>query len=31
MRFVWIDAAVVHAIHEEQLAEHGGSAGLRDT
>ena len=30
MRFVWIDAAVVHAIHEEQLAEHGGSAGLRD-
>ncbi len=30
MRFVWIDAAVVHAIHEEQLAAHGGSAGLRD-
>lgn len=30
MRFVRIDAAVVHAIHEEQLAEHGGSAGLRD-
>jgi len=30
MRFVWIDAAVIHAIHEEQLAEHGGSAGLRD-
>ena len=30
MRFVWIDAAVVHAVHEEQLAEHGGSAGLRD-
>lgn len=30
MRFVWIDAAVVHAIHEEQLAEHGGRAGLRD-
>ena len=30
MRFVWIDAAVVRAIHEEQLAEHGGSAGLRD-
>ena len=30
MRFVWIDAAVVHAIHEEQLTEHGGSAGLRD-
>ena len=30
MRFVWIDEAVVHAVHEEQLAEHGGSAGLRD-
>ena len=30
MRFVWIDAAVVRAIHEEQLAEHGGSGGLRD-
>lgn len=30
MRFVWIDAAAIHAIHEEQLAEHGGSAGLRD-
>jgi death-on-curing protein len=30
MRFVWIDAAVIHAIHEEQLAAHGGSAGLRD-
>ena len=30
MRFVWIDAAVVHAIHEEQLVAHGGSAGLRD-
>ena len=30
MRFVWIDAAAIRAIHEEQLAEHGGSAGLRD-
>lgn len=30
MRFVWIDATVIQAIHEEQLAEHGGSAGLRD-
>lgn len=30
MRLVWVDAAVIHAIHEEQLAEHGGSAGLRD-
>ena len=30
MRFVWIDAAVVSAIHDEQLAQHGGSTGLRD-
>lgn len=30
MRFVWIDAGVIHAVHEEQLAEHGGSAGVRD-
>ena len=29
MRFVWIDATVVFAIHEEQLAAHGGGAGLR--
>ncbi len=28
--FVWIEPGLVHAIHEEQLAEHGGSAGLRD-
>jgi death-on-curing protein len=27
---VWIDEAVVLAIHEEQLAEHGGAPGLRD-
>ena len=27
---VWIDKAVVLAIHEEQLAEHGGPLGLRD-
>jgi death-on-curing protein len=30
MTWVWIDAAVVGAIHEEQLAEHGGATGLRD-
>jgi len=30
VNFVWIDAAVIRAIHEEQLAAHGGSAGLRD-
>ena len=26
----WIDPAVVLAVHEEQLAEHGGAAGVRD-
>ena len=30
MSFVWIDEAVVWAVHEAQLAEHGGSAGVRD-
>lgn len=30
MRFVWIDATVIRAVHEEQIAEHGGSVGLRD-
>ena len=29
-RGVWLDPLVIHAVHEEQLAEHGGSAGLRD-
>jgi death-on-curing protein len=28
--FAWIDEKVVWAIHEAQLAEHGGSAGVRD-
>jgi death-on-curing protein len=27
---VWIDAALVLAIHDRQLVEHGGAAGLRD-
>ena len=27
---IWIDAAVVLAIHDRQLAEHGGAEGLRD-
>ena len=27
---VWIDLDVVLAIHDEQLAEHGGRAGVRD-
>ena len=29
-KWVWINPAVVLAIHEQQLAEHGGSAGVRD-
>ena len=28
--WVWIDPAVILAVHEEQLAEHGGAAGVRD-
>ncbi len=28
--WVWIDPAVVLAVHEEQLSEHGGAAGVRD-
>ena len=27
---VWVDARVALAVHDEQLAEHGGAAGLRD-
>jgi len=30
MSWVWIEASVVWAVHEAQLAEHGGSAGVRD-
>lgn len=30
MSFVWIEEAVVRAVHEAQLAEHGGLAGVRD-
>ena len=30
MSFVWLQKSVVWAIHEAQLAEHGGSAGVRD-
>lgn len=29
-RWVWIQESVVPAIHDMQLAEHGGPAGLRD-
>lgn len=28
--WVWVDRAVLLAVHDEQLAEHGGAAGLRD-
>ena len=28
--WVWLDPSVIHAVHDEQLGEHGGSAGLRD-
>lgn len=30
MSFAWIETAVVRAIHDVQLAEHGGLAGVRD-
>ena len=30
MNWTWLDAAVLRAVHEEQLAEHGGAAGIRD-
>ena len=29
-QWVWIEPSVVHAVHERQLAEHGGPTGLRD-
>jgi death on curing protein len=29
--WVWLDADVLRAVHEEQLAEHGGAAGTRDS
>ncbi len=28
--WTWLDVAVLRAVHEEQLAEHGGAAGMRD-
>ena len=27
---VWLNPAVLAAVHDEQLAEHGGAAGVRD-
>ncbi len=28
--WVWLEPSVLRAVHEEQLAEHGGAAGVRD-
>lgn len=30
MRWKWLDPEAIAAVHEAQLAEHGGSAGTRD-
>ena len=30
MSWTWVDPAVVLAIHDQQLAEHGGMSGIRD-
>ena len=30
MAIIWIEESVVLAVHEEQLAEHGGAVGIRD-
>ena len=27
---VWIEYVLIHAVHDEQLLEHGGGAGVRD-
>ena len=29
-KWVWIDRSVILAVHDELVAEHGGSAGIRD-
>lgn len=31
MSWIWVDLAVAIAAHEEQLAEHGGAVGVRDS
>ena len=28
--WIWLEPSVVHAVHDEQLGEHGGPGGLRD-
>lgn len=30
MAWIWIDAGVIVAVHDMQIAEHGGGEGLRD-
>jgi death-on-curing protein len=30
MSWIWIEAAVILAVHDMQIAEHGGGEGLRD-
>ena len=30
MTWLWLDAGVLRAVHEEQLSEHGGAPGTRD-
>ena len=30
MTWTWVDPAVVLAVHDQQLAEHGGMSGVRD-
>ena len=30
MPFVWLTKTVVLALHQEQIAEHGGAPGIRD-
>ncbi len=27
---IWLDSRIAHAVHDRQLAEHGGGAGVRD-
>jgi death-on-curing protein len=29
-RWLWLDAAILYAVHDEQLVEHGGISGVRD-
>jgi len=30
MAWVWVEKSIVLALHDEQISEHGGQAGLRD-